>query len=286
MEPLDYCRDKIAPPGSAVYYAVRFAPADQHDALLALHTVHAEITEVPDEVSDAAVGEFKLNWWREEIARLVAGEPRHPATQALAPAVTAFDLDTQDLGEMVEGASMDLTYGSYPSFRELSVYCHRTGGALARLLVSIAGADTASAARFAHDLGVARTLQRRLLSVRRDAQAGRVYIPEDDLSHNGVARNELMGTQTTEAMQSLFRAQADRIHGFMDQADSHLADDERAALRSGIILAALDRAQLRELAREAFPLLERRVELTPLRRFWIAWRTARRQQRLSRKAAR
>lgn len=284
MEPLDYCRDKVAAPGSAVYYALRFAPPDQHDALLALHAMHAEITEIPDEVSEAAVGEVKLNWWREEIERLFAGSPRHPASQALAPAVQNHGLEADDLREMIEGAAMDLAYGSYPSFRELSVYCHRTGGAFVHLLVRIAGSDSAAAARFAHDLGMARTLGRRLLSVRRDARAGRVYIPEDELRQADVRREDLLRNESDEAMRTLFRQQADRILAFIEQAEAHLDDAERARLRSGIILAALDRELFRELAQEDFPLLERGFELTPLRRLWIAWRTARRQQRLSRKA--
>ncbi|SEO70002.1 squalene/phytoene synthase family protein [Aquisalimonas asiatica] len=285
MEPLSYCHRKVAPPGSAIYYALRFSPDDQRDALVAVHAFHAEVTEIPDEVSDPGVGEVKLQWWRDEVQRLFDGTPRHPVSQALAPAVARHDLPADAFTEMLDGTGMDLAYGGYPGFRELTVYCHRTGGSLARLLTAVAGTGSAASAHFAHDLGMALTLRRRLLSVRRDAQSGRVYIPEDELEQAGVSREDLLGHETPPAARTLFREQADRVHAFLDQAESHLPDAERAVHRSGIILAALDRALLREMAKDNFPLLEQGFELTPLRRLWIAWRTARQQQRLSRKAA-
>lgn len=285
MEPLNYCHQKVAPPGSAIYYALRFAPADQRDALAAVHAFHAEITEIPDEVSDPGVGEVKLQWWRDEMQRLFDGTPRHPVSQALAPAVERYGLPADAFTGMLDGTGMDLAYGGYPSFRELTVYCHRTGGGLAQLLAAVAATGSDASARFAHDLGMAQTLRRRLLTVRRDAHAGRVYIPEDELDKAGVSREDLLRTETPPAARQLFREQADRIHAFLDQAEGYLPDAERAVHRSGIILAALDRALLREMAKDNFPLLEQGFELTPLRRFWIAWRTARQQQRLSRKAA-
>ncbi len=282
MEPLDYCRQKVATPGTALYYALRFAPAEQQDALLAVHTLHAEITEIPDEVSDAAVGEVKLNWWREELQRLAQGQPRHPASQALAATAPALPVDAFE--DIIQGTAMDLSYNVYPSFRELAVYCHRIGGGLTTLLRRVAGTDSPTSARFAHDLGMALVLRRRLLSVRRDARAGRVYIPEDELREAGLQREALLQPHANPALRDVFRAQADRILAFLDQADGHLDDAERDRLRSGIILAALDRTLLREMAQDNFPLLEQDTELTPLRRLWIAWRTARRQQRLSKKA--
>ena len=284
MEPLNYCREKAATPGSALYYTLRFSPADQHDALLAVFAFHAEVSEVPNEVSDPGVGAVKLEWWREELGRVFAGAPRHPVSQALVPAIRDHDLEAEPFQDMIDGTAMDLAYDGYPSFRELSVYCHRTGGAFARLLTGIAGANSGASARFAHDLGMAQTLRRRLLSVRDDARAGRVYIPEDEMRQAGVTREDLLAPQTSDALRALFKEQADRIIAFLDQAEAHLPDSERARQRSGIILAALDRALLEELAQDNFPLLEQAFELTPLRRLWVAWRTARRQQRLSRRA--
>ena len=284
MEPLDYCRNKVAPVGSALYYALRFAPPAQHDALLAVHALDRELDEIPDEVSDAGVGEVKLQWWREELQRAFDGRPRHPVSQALAPAIAAHGLDRAPFDERLEGVAMDLAYDAYPSFRELTLYGHRSGGALAQILVAVAGGGGGAEARFAHDLGMAFTLRHRLLRVRDDAHAGRIYLPQDELAAHGVAPQDLLGASTPPALRGLLRQQAERITEFLDSAEGHLPPAEQHRLGNGMLLAAMDRALLAELAREDFPLLERRIELTPLRRLWIAWRTARRQRRTSRRA--
>ena len=40
-------------------------------------------------------------------------------------------------------------------------------------------------------------------------------------------------------------------------------------------MAAIYRALLDEIARDGYHVLDRRIALTPLRKLWIAWRTAR-----------
>jgi phytoene synthase len=42
------------------------------------------------------------------------------------------------------------------------------------------------------------------------------------------------------------------------------------------MMAAIYQALLDEIARDGYQVLDRRTSLTPLRKLWIAWRTARR----------
>ena len=64
MDPLDYCRQKVAPDGSSVYYALLFAPNEARACLTALAAYRAEILEIPREVSEAGVGAVKLTSWQ------------------------------------------------------------------------------------------------------------------------------------------------------------------------------------------------------------------------------
>jgi phytoene synthase len=41
-------------------------------------------------------------------------------------------------------------------------------------------------------------------------------------------------------------------------------------------MASIYRALLDEIERDGYRVLDRRIALTPLRKFWIAWKTARR----------
>ena len=43
--------------------------------------------------------------------------------------------------------------------------------------------------------------------------------------------------------------------------------------RQGLIMAAIYRQLLAEIERDGFQVLAQRTSLTPLRKFWIAWKT-------------
>lgn len=278
MTPLEYCREKAAPAGSNAYYYIYFADPRRQAALTALFALRAEIVEISKEVSDPNVGLVKLNWWREELDRTYAGTARHPVAQALQEPVAEFGLPREPFDDLLAGVEMDLEYGSYPSFSQLAVYCHRTGTAFAQLLATVCGYEDKATLRFAHHLGMGLQLMQQLMHVRRDARRGHIYIPEDELAAAGVARSELLADRTSERLSKLFAQQAERIENFFDQAAEQLPAQDAWAQRNGLILADLDRALLAEMRADGFPLLERAYHLTPIRKLWRAWRTVRRQK--------
>lgn len=171
---------------------------------------------------------------------------------------------------------MDLEYGAYPSFRELAVYCHHCGGALMQLLVTVCGYADDATMDFAHDLGMALTLDERLHRLRAHALAGRNYLPEDEMQAAGVQREELLRTGHNERLQTLLRRQGERVLDFLHQAEQRLPARDAGAQRSQLVLAALAAALQQEMKRDGYPVLEQAYELTPIRKLWIAWRTARR----------
>jgi phytoene synthase len=277
MTPEEYCQQKAAPAGSSLYYALYFADPAKRPALAALHAYQREVTEVVQAVREPAVARAKLQWWREELQRAFDGQPQHPITQALQQDVIGrYKLAREYFEQVIEGAEMDLEYGVYPSFKELSLYCHRAGGSITRLAVDVCGYRDRQTVRYAHDLGMGLCLTALLRNVRRDVDAGRIYLPEDEMRQAGVSRDDLYQRQTPERVRELFALQAERIRAFFSQALERLPAQDRPAQRPGLILAQLDLALLNEMEREGFPLLERSFRLTPIRKLWIAWRTARR----------
>ena len=280
MTPREYCQQKAAPRGSSLYYALYVADDAQRPALEAVHAYQREIIEIVRECRELSVAQTKLRWWKEELARAFDGQPRHPVTQALREnAIDRYRLAREYFEQVIEGVEMDLEYNLYPSFKSLSLYCHRVGGSITQLAVDICGYQDRQTARYAHDLGMGLQLMSLLRSVRQDVAAGRIYLPEDEMQQTGVTQADLHQNQTPDRVRELFALQAQRIRGFFDQGMARLPDQDRYRQRPGIVLAELNRALLDEMEQEGFPLLERGFQLTPIRKLWIAWRTAQRQRR-------
>lgn len=279
MTPDEYCQEKAAASGSSFYYSFLFLPEERRKAITALYAFCREVDDVVDECSDIGVARTKLEWWREEIRRTYRGEPRHPVTQALACYIKPFQLAEEYFQEIIDGMEMDLDRLRYENFQELSLYCYRAASVVGLLSIEIFGYRDRHTQKYAVDLGMAFQLTNILRDVREDAERGRLYIPSDELHEFGVTRDALIKGETTPALRNLFEFQARRARRYYRSAIENLPDQDRYAQRTGIIMAAIYEKILDEIEADGYRVLEHRIHLTPLRKFWIAWRTARREKK-------
>ena len=150
----DYRRQKAGPPGSALYYALLQLPPSKRDAAYAVHAFCQEIADIHAAVHDPGVAHAKLDWWRQELARLFSGAPAHPVARALAPVIDNARLNRAQFEAVLHGAEMDLSQMRYLDFAGLSHYCDAAGGAPAELASHIYGFDNDSTPALARALGV------------------------------------------------------------------------------------------------------------------------------------
>ena len=94
MSAYAYCRDKVALPGSSLYYSLLFVRPALREALTALHAAAEAFRHVAEQVSDADVARTKLAWWAEEMQRAASGAPRHPITRVLAQPMREAGVDS------------------------------------------------------------------------------------------------------------------------------------------------------------------------------------------------
>lgn len=278
MTPEQYCQQKAARSGSSFYYSFLFLPPPQRRAITALYAFCREVDDIVDAQIEPAIARVKLAWWREEIGRLFDGTPQHPVTRALAAPVTDFNLPREHFLEIIDGMEMDLDYDSYPSFKELSLYCHRVASMVGIMSAEIFGYQDRHTPRYAHHLGTAFQLTNILRDVHEDAMRGRLYIPLDELQRFGVGVSEMMGSQSNERIQALLRFQAERARDYYRKAFEQLPEIDRYAQRSGLAMASIYLATLQEIENDGYRVLDRRIKLTPIRKLWLAWKTVRQEK--------
>lgn len=279
MTPQQYCENKAAKSGSSFYYSFLFLPAERREAITALYAFCREVDDVVDECQDPAIASTKLQWWREEIARMFSDAPQHPVTRALLPATRRYALPAEYFQEIIDGMEMDLAYSSYPSFRELALYCYRVAGVVGLMAAEIFGYQDRQTQKYAKDLGTAFQLTNILRDVREDAARGRLYIPLDEVARFGVSHDDITGHRMSDKMRALLEYQGERARRYYQQAFEQLPDIDRYAQRTGLIMAAIYQKTLDEIAADGYRVLDHRVTLTPLRKLWIAWRTSSREKR-------
>lgn len=283
MSPDEYCQQRAAGSGSSFYYSFLFLPERRRRAITALYAFCREVDDVVDECSDEDVARAKLEWWRAEIEQAYAGDPHHPVLRALMPHAEAMHLPREYLQEIVDGMEMDLDHAGYESFDALRLYCYRVASVVGLLSAEIFGYEDRRTLDYASALGLAFQLTNILRDVREDAARGRIYLPRDEMARFGVGPADLSRPVTTEAARALFAFQAERAEGQYRRAFDALPEVDRYAQRSGLIMAQVYLAVLGEIRGDGFRVLEHRIKLTPLRKLWIAWRTARAERRRHRR---
>ena len=268
-----YCQEKCAASGSSFYYSFLFLPVERRRAIMALYAFCREVDDVVDECHDPAIAAAKLVWWRQEVGRLAEGQASHPVGLALQDVGRSFSLPSEQLLEIIDGMEMDLTQSRYLDFKGLSLYCYRVASVVGLLAAEIFGYRDRQTLKYAHDLGMAFQLTNIVRDIGEDARRGRIYIPMDELKQFDVPAADILNSRYSENFSALMAFQVERAQRYYEQAFAQLPATDRRAQRPGLIMAAIYRTLLTEIAAENYRVLHQRIALTPVRKLWIAWKT-------------
>ncbi|MFC7420208.1 presqualene diphosphate synthase HpnD [Iodobacter arcticus] len=274
MTPEQYCEDKAAKSGSSFYYSFRFLPLEQRKAITALYAFCREVDDVVDECHEESVARTKLAWWRSEIDQLFAGSPQHPVTQALLPALKKYDLQRELFIEIIDGMEMDLDMARYNSFKDLQLYCYRVASVVGQMAAQIFGFTDRGTLKYAHDLGLAFQLTNIIRDVGEDARRGRIYLPVTELQQFNVPAADILACRETAEFRALMDFQIERAEQYYAQAIAALPAVDKKQQRTGLVMAAIYRATLKEIKKDGVgKVLNQRISLTPIRKLWLAWKT-------------
>jgi phytoene synthase len=273
MSPDEYCQQKAAQSGSSFYYSFLFLPVERRRAITALYAFCREVDDTVDEIADADIARAKLIWWRKEVAAMYNGQPTHPVTLALHPHTSVYALEQTHLEAIIDGMEMDLNQTRYLDFVGLQRYCWHVASVVGILSSRIFGATQAQTQQYAEKLGLAFQLTNIIRDVGEDAQKGRIYLPINELQQFGVTAADILNARHTDNFENLMRFQVERAQKLYDEALALLPKEDRRAQRPGLMMAAIYRTLLTEIAHDGFHVLKQRITLTPIRKLWLAWKT-------------
>ena len=272
MTPQDYVQQKAAASGSSFYYAFLFLPPHRRAAITAFYAFCREVDDVVDEVLDPSVAAQKLHWWQMEVQSSFAGNAQHPVMKALMPLTADFGITAQHLQDVIAGCQMDLNQTRYLDFASLQRYCHLVAGVVGEVAARIFGQSQEETTHYAHQLGLAFQLTNIVRDVGEDALRGRIYLPVNELQQFEVSAKDILERRDSPAFQALMSFQYERAQGLYEKALAALPQADWRSQKPGLMMASIYRTLLVEIQAAGFPVLRQRVALTPLRKFWLAWK--------------
>lgn len=126
-----YCMKEARTHDRERFYISLFAPEATRPAIWALLAFNQEIVKTKAVVSEAMLGEIRLQWWRETLGSIANGTPReHPVAQAIHKNVQNFARVRPALDEIIDTWSDDFNGAGRVSIKNLEKHARGTSGAL------------------------------------------------------------------------------------------------------------------------------------------------------------
>jgi phytoene synthase len=238
------------PPGSPRWYAWLFTPPRARAIAALLFALESEWRSIVATSLDHGVAHLKLHWWREEIQRLAADQPRHPLAQALAAAAPNADELSDPLADFLTSVELELAEVAIDDEAELERFLALSDGLARAFALAVTGpqADPLTP-QIGSDIGQA------VRGVQIVADWCRLAANDDRraASLRLAARSR---ARWEKAIQCMRRPQHETLRGLRVLGQVHMV--------------MLDRMQS-----DNCRIQSRGVELSAIRCLWAAWRAAR-----------
>jgi phytoene synthase len=239
-------------------------PRERRDDITVFYAWCRVVDDIADDPGPTvAQREAALDLWKEALAQPV--EDESPLAPPVRQLIAKYQLPIAHFREIIAGVEMDLAGASYDTWEDLRLYCHRVASVVGLISIEIFGCRDPGAKTYALELGLALQLTNILRDVGQDfANAGRIYLPREDLERFGYSAEDLAAGRRNEGFLALMRFETERARRFYAQAVAALPPADRRVLTAAEIMRAIYGRLLRRMERDGFRVFDRRYSLSRL----------------------
>src|SRR5215468_4243353 len=188
-----YCLDQVRQFDRDRYLTVLFAGSHARADLVALYAFNLEVAKTRELVREPMMGLMRLQWWRDCIAEIYAGnERRHQVAQPLAAAIRRHGLERAAFERLLEAREADLGETPPATLPALVGYANATAGSLGVLAVQVLGGAGDQEARAVRAVWIAWALAGLLRAVPFHARHRCVHLPQDLLAQQGLEAHDVL----------------------------------------------------------------------------------------------
>jgi presqualene diphosphate synthase len=270
---LETIRHRVESAGTSFYWAMRLLPRHRRNGMYAVYAFCREVDDIADGEGPVEHKLAALTAWRNEVAALYAGRPRHLITLALREPVQRYRLRQRDFLAVIDGMEMDAGGAIWaPDIATLDLYCARVASAVGHLSVHVFGDASDAAHAVAESLGRALQLTNILRDLDEDAGRGRLYLPREFLDRHGIRGADPVTVLRHPALPSVCRDVAAVAEEHFVESRRAMARCSRRAMRPAAVMAAIYHATLSALLRGGWRDPTADVSLPTTLKLWLVLR--------------
>lgn len=268
-----YCTTLTKKSGSNFYYSFLFLPKIRRDAMYTVYAFCKAADSAVDEPPDGSDPREELRRWRTELDLAYHGTPTWPIMISLARHAKELSIPKVYFEELLKGVEMDLSTTRYATFEDLSRYCYRVASVVGLICLHVFGPTSPRAQDYAVDLGLAFQLTNILRDLAVDADQGRVYLPQEDLTRFSYSETDLLQRKDNAQLRELVRFEAARARDYYAKAEAALESlpiEDRRALTVAEIMRAVYSRILDRIEKPDHQIFGPRVRLSTSGRLALA----------------
>ncbi len=214
------CRRLARRQGKNFYFSFLTLPRHLQRDMCALYAFMRITDDLGDDPGrSTAQRQAALASWRRALEDALAGQAiSHRILPAVADIVRRHQIPVEYLQAVIDGVEMDLQPTGFETFDDLSRYCYHVAGAVGLCCIHIWGFDDPRARDLAVDCGLAFQLTNILRDLAEDVDAGRVYLPRDELEQFDYMADDIRQRVMDERFERLMTFQVDRARSLYVRA--------------------------------------------------------------------
>lgn len=196
--------------------ALRVLPRRHRDHL---HAIYGYARMV-DEIGDAFTGDrtARLHELATDLGTIWSGgQPSDAVLRRLAPTVHDRAMSAEPFERLIEANLQDQVVSRYETFDDLRQYCTLSAEPVGRMVLEVFGQATPETIARSDQVCTALQLLEHWQDVGEDRQAGRVYVPREDLRRYGVSEYDLDQESAGPQLRELMRFEIERAAGLLGE---------------------------------------------------------------------